>query len=656
MVCFGDKLRAFIVKEWVENYMDYDGLKDLIYRESHTRHASDDVSLVSRAFHIADRDHLLEATFEEYFTEQVRKVNTFFVQMSAELCKRLEVKEVFAQRSNGKKSYRDSLKRAFVLLFRNMRDLENFKMINYAACSKILKKHDKMVGTPLKAIMMPWVQEQDFYTVDLNEIIKRTEHAYANIFCGGDIIVARHEMITKTSRVGTWRAFHLGLRSGFVIVLMVWFLWDCVFDPSKNWSLWDDNALYVYRSTGLCILLVWFWGLNLYVWHRFKVNYLLVLDFDSRSTMNHLAVWEQASKATIVYFLNFLIYYKVVRDEFTDIIPSRWYPLMLFLYCLVKAFFPWRRRRWIWASVARVATAPFHHVTFLDSYVGDVLTSLVQALSDLSYSSCFFISSQWWYNDATYDPATRVLNSLQSVYCHNDHGYQRYGDVLLRALPSWWRFMQNARRYYDTRVRFPHVANAFKYAFALSVLMFGVFHSSWKSADNVDVFQVLWIFSFSVTTLYQWVWDVTQDWGLGDTNAEHWGLRERLMYRNPKVYYVAIGADLFLRALWTMSLIPTSENSNPTGLPLSDVLTVVLPCLELFRRSMWSFFRLEKEHAKNPAAYKLVGLSPDAVDDDFMNDEQVEEEENKKSQREVSVELCFIVLGVVLVIIGAYYS
>lgn len=49
-----------------------------------------------------------------------------------------------------------------------------------------------------------------------------------------------------------------------------------------------------------------------------------------------------------------------------------------------------------------------------------------------------------------------------------EHSYL-YSKVLapiVVILPLWWRFMQCLRRYHDTNQRWPHLANATKYAMA----------------------------------------------------------------------------------------------------------------------------------------------------------------------------------------------
>jgi len=51
---------------------------------------------------------------------------------------------------------------------------------------------------------------------------------------------------------------------------------------------------------------------------------------------------------------------------------------------------------------------------------------------------------------------------------------------LVAALPSWFRFAQCMRRYRDTRLAFPHLVNAGKYATTFFVVIFSTLHSIYK--------------------------------------------------------------------------------------------------------------------------------------------------------------------------------
>ena len=64
---------------------------------------------------------------------------------------------------------------------------------------------------------------------------------------------------------------------------------------------------------------------------------------------------------------------------------------------------------------------------------------------------------------------------------------------LLTLLPLWFRFNQCLRRYTDTGKRFPHLANACKYALSQTVTLFGAFHPLYmRNKKESEIFQLFW--------------------------------------------------------------------------------------------------------------------------------------------------------------------
>lgn len=66
-------------------------------------------------------------------------------------------------------------------------------------------------------------------------------------------------------------------------------------------------------------------------------------------------------------------------------------------------------------------------------------------------------------------------------------------------------------------------------------------------------------------------------------------------------YYFAIIEDTLLRFVWIASFILT-ENKLVSG----DLMTSILAPLEVFRRFVWNFFRLENEHLNNCGKFRAV--------------------------------------------------
>ena len=104
-------------------------------------------------------------------------------------------------------------------------------------------------------------------------------------------------------------------------------------------------------------------------------------------------------------------------------------------------------------------------VTFATACVGDLLTSLVKPLYDLAFALCVFGSGA--FLDAS---------AVQDRVCTHNPTMLYVVKPLLSALPLWLRLHQNLRRFFETRVRHPHLSNAFKYAFAHSIVLFGAFN------------------------------------------------------------------------------------------------------------------------------------------------------------------------------------
>lgn len=92
------------------------------------------------------------------------------------------------------------------------------------------------------------------------------------------------------------------------------------------------------------------------------------------------------------------------------------------------------------------------------------------------------------------------------------------------------------------------------------------------------------------------------DWGLFDSKAppEYKFLREELIYPT-KYYYVAIIEDFILRFGWTLNLSLTEVGAIPP-----DLITLVLAPLEIIRRFLWNFYRLENEHLNNCGEFRAV--------------------------------------------------
>jgi len=95
---------------------------------------------------------------------------------------------------------------------------------------------------------------------------------------------------------------------------------------------------------------------------------------------------------------------------------------------------------------------------------------------------------------------------------------------------------------------------------------------------------------------------VAKDWDLTlfapasvRNNPEHpWGLRRHTHFHTKEMYYGAIVIDFMLRCTWSLKLSPHLDHFNDL-----EGGIFVMEFLEVLRRWMWIFFRVETEWGKS---------------------------------------------------------
>jgi hypothetical protein len=277
---------------------------------------------------------------------------------------------------------------------------------------------------------------------------------------------------------------------------------------------------------------------------------------------------------------------------------------MLVAFTIKALVLPLNRRVPMWHSVWLVITAPVKSPTFFNIYVGDVFTSMVKVFQDILWSVCFIISGDFLL-------AEKDIVEFKGKYWHHTFWYKNLAIPIICLLPLWFRFNQCLRRYFDTRSRLPHLANAAKYALSQTVTLFGAFHPLYmymvhdNNRNGHNLFQFFWILLFVGSSLYSFFWDVYMDWGLG--RPDHAFLGPRLMYPNRFYYYGVICADFFLRFMWVLTLVPPQSGAT---FELPNYLTFMTMSVELLRRMLWGSLRLEQEHRHNTEGYRRVDFVP----------------------------------------------
>ena len=500
----------------------------------------------------------------------------------------------------------ESIQRALVDQYRSAKLLLNFAIMNYTGFVKIVKKHDKSVpqnkGHYKEAIKPVSICNEG---KAVEALADRMERLYANWFCDRNVSEARAQMLPKRGDglEMDWSQLRLGYRMGMCSILGLWVCWDCVWGLVRNGktTIGGRTAFPVFRATGGLVLLQWFWGCSVWVWTRYRINYIYLFDFNPHIVESPLSIFNRAVDNTLFFLVNMLLYYKAGTHDVPGKFPAGIFPFALVVYSVYHLIFPLRTRMPMWQTIWGVITAPMNSPSFFHGYVGDIFTSMVKIFQDMLWTFFFVFSGDWM-----------ISEDLKEASRHEWSRSTLYSNILiplLTLLPLWFRFNQCLRRYTDTGKRFPHLANAFKYALSQTVTLFGAFHPLYlgykQRPTGFDIFQFFWVTVFVSSSLYSFVWDVTQDWGLG--LPKYGFLGPRLMFPQKYGYFVVIGLDLVLRFAWVLTLVPP-ESGASFGLP--EYMTAVSLMLELFRRTIWGFLRLENEHRSNASGFRRVDFVP----------------------------------------------
>ncbi|XP_015074316.1 SPX and EXS domain-containing protein 5-like [Solanum pennellii] len=372
-----------------------------------------------------------------------------------------------------------------------------------------------------------------------------------------------------------------------VLLFLIWGVscckisWDSVMRMSANLrDLFLYEAFLYYNPLLLMTMMVWFWGINLWVFAQANVNYSKIFDLD-QNHLSHREIWKCATWMTMIVPTSMTAYLYLYSHGEVSLAASQ--PVLLYAAFAMALIFPFdifylSSRYFFLRTVWRIVF-PFQAISFADFFLADIFTSMSKVFSDLERSVCRMVHRQ---------VATIAWFEADSV-C----GSHAVAIPIVLVLPYLFRLFQCLRQYKDTKEK-TTLLNALKYSTAvpvifLSALKYHVFPDNW-----VNIYRPLWLLSGVVNSLYSFYWDLTRDWDLSCFTRIFKFSRPNalsyLLYGRKWVYFWVIGTNLILRCTWTYKLSSHLRH---------NYLTVfAITALEIFRRFQWAFFRVENEWNK----------------------------------------------------------
>ena len=384
------------------------------------------------------------------------------------------------------------------------------------------------------------------------------------------------------------------------------------------WITGDATGLEIFTLTGLVLLMGLYFAVNVTVWTLHNLNFAYILDVADEVGWSGHDLLVRALRNCIVYLIGLYTFLtfksKYVDDVFvtrglraestlwTDLSSQGAVPLfhhipyatVAILMLLVLYDHAMRPTIWLGKTLFRTVLAPLFNVTFADFFIADQLTSLTGCFFEIQFVFCLF-------HDQT--------NSRRNAYCHD---LRTQGLPYLAAFPHLWRFLQCFRRYYDSpapRNFHPHISNALKYLSGIAAI-FSAFtyrnaHLNAAHGESTEFVFWMWVVCMFVEFVFKTYWDIVVDAGLFTPGSQAHGFLRNKLFFPRRVYYEWALTNVLLR------LNPLMRTFSVRWLGFDQWYAFFLwSSIEVTRRFLWNFFRMENEQATNPEKYRDVTLVP----------------------------------------------
>lgn len=485
---------------------------------------------------------------------------------------------------------RKKMKAAVLDYYRNLDILRGYKNLNSTGFTKILKKIDKNTHLNLTDTFLPKLRQCYFYkSRKLDELAKEIEVLYQSVFADGD----RHKAMRKLRLPDLKRHPHhmSAFRSGILLGISCAFIFLSILDIIREGTSYTRVAQ-IYGALGLPLLMAWMVGVNCYGWERSFINYKFIFELNPRSNLSLSQYFECLSYFTGLW--SFFCWLSI--HSFFERISPLLHPLIVNGVLLLFLFLPFNffyrgARYWMIGVLFGIIRTPFIPVYFKDFFVADQFQSLSYMFRLVPLQFCLYSIFNW--EEYNRDPT----NKNCKVLCDpNKLAYL----IVICSLPAIWRFLQCCRRYNDTKMWFPHLANGGKYTISLIAALF----KSFDAMFQIQGLKITFIVLNLIGSFFSLYWDYIMDWGFFQPNQHHRFLRHTLVYKWNWAYYFAIVSNFVLRFLWILPLMPPF---NTITEPFSkEAFDFILALFEVYRRFQWNFFRVEYEHINNCGQLKAM--------------------------------------------------
>ncbi|KAF7136602.1 hypothetical protein RHSIM_Rhsim08G0071200 [Rhododendron simsii] len=542
----------------------------------------------------------------------------------------------------------ERMRRAFVEFYQKLRLLKSYCFLNLLAFSKIMKKYDKITSRNASKAYLEMIDksyigssdelldnmkisrhenlktrssestsigtgQQRFWYMQtsvlhdtgifdvhlvipqVTRLVERVESTFIKHFSNGNrkrgIITLRPQARSESHRT----TFFLGLFSGSsiaLVVAIVVLIQARHLLKSKGREVYMANIFPLYSLFGFIILHMIMFSGNIYFWRRFRVNYPFIFGFRQGSELGYREVFLLSSGVAVLTLAGAISNLDMDMDPrttsfrtITELVPMGLVTLLgLVMFCPFNVIFR-SSRFFLLQCVFHCLCAPLYKVTLPDFFLADQLTSQVQAFRCLEFYICYY----GWGDFQRRSNKCQQSKTFEVFY------------IIVAVVPYWTRFLQCLRRLFEER-DYMHALNGLKYFSTIVAVVM-------RTGNDLKwgiTWRIMAAASSGVATIVSTYWDIVIDWGLLQRNSKNPWLREKLLISNRSVYFVAIVLNVILRLAWMQSVLGFYE----APFLHRTAVTAIVASLEIIRRGIWNFFRLENEHLNNVGKYRAFKSVP----------------------------------------------
>ncbi|KAF8390162.1 hypothetical protein HHK36_024684 [Tetracentron sinense] len=441
-----------------------------------------------------------------------------------------------------------------------LRLLKSYSFLNLLAFSKIMKKYDKITSRNASKSYLKMVDNSNLGSSDeVTKLMERVEATFIKHFSNSNrskgINILRPKAKRERHRTTFLSGFFGGCTTALIVALILIMRARHILYKEGS-AQYMDNMFPLYSLFGFIVLHMLTYAVNIYFWRQYRVNYSFIFGFKQGTELGYREIFLLSSGLAILALASVLSNLDMQMDP-----KTKDYKVLTELLPLGLVV-----------------------VTLPDFFLADQLTSQVQAIRSLEFYICYY-----GWGDFKH----------RHNFCKEYTVYKIFY-FIIAVIPYWSRLLQCLRRLYEEKDPMQGY-NGLKYLSTIIAVSMRTAYSQHKITSLRTTASI----TSGIAAIVSTYWDLVIDWGLLQRHSKNRWLRDKLIISNKNVYFGAMILNILLRFAW-MQTVLNVEVPFLHG----EALIAIFASLEIIRRGIWNFFRLENEHLNNVGKYRAFKSVP----------------------------------------------